>query len=101
MKEHDLKKTDSAVSYIRYLFDPDEQRIRSTVITVREESMLPEIGKVIHYSGKRYAVYFIGTRDCLVLSKAACDCFKQFYLNKLADAAEEISKFASILAFFE
>lgn len=104
MKETDLKKTDSAVSCIRYLFDPDDQLlpIRWTTITVREESALPEFGKVVHLCGRRYAVYFDGAPyNTPEKKKIATDLFKKFYLNKLADAAEEVSKFATILTYFE
>lgn len=101
MKETDLKKTDSAVSCVRYLFDPDDKSMKWSIVTVREETMLPIFGKVNHYSGRRYAVYLSGKRDTPEKRKAAFDLFKQFYLNKLADAAEEVSKFATILTFFE
>lgn len=101
MKETDLKKTDSAVSCIRYLFDPDDKSMKWSTITIREESMLPEFGKVVHYSGRRYAVCLSGKRDTLEKRQVAFNLFKQFYLNKLADAAEEVSKFATILTYFE
>lgn len=101
MKETDLKKTDSAVSCIRYLFDPDNKSMKWSTITVREPLMIPALGKVVHYSGRRYAVYLDGKKDTPERRKTATDLFKQFYLNKLADAAEEVSKFATILTFFE
>ena len=101
MKEHDLKKTDSAVCCVRYLFDPDDKSMKWSAITFREWRMVPDFGKVVHYSGRRYAVYLDGKKDTPEKRKTAHDLFKQFYLNKLADAAEEVSKFATILTFFQ
>ena len=101
MREHDLKKTDSAVSYIRYLFDPDDKSMKWSTITVREWLMVPEFGKVVHYNGRRYAVYLDGKKDTPERRQTAMDLFKQFYLDKLADAAKEVSKFATILTFFQ
>lgn len=101
MKEHDLKKTDSAVSCVCYLFDPDSNTTTYKVITAREECALPEYGKVFHHSGRRYCVYFRGHRDTPEKKKIATDLFKKFYLDKLSDAAQEVSKFATILTYFD
>lgn len=95
--------SDKAVSCVRYLFDPDNKSMKwaTGVITAHDESLLPEFEKVIHYNGRRYVVYLNGKKDTPEKRKAAMNLFKQFYLNKLADAAEEVSKFSTILTFFK
>lgn len=96
-----MKETDKLAHCTRYIYDPEDNSTKSTVLSAKDESSFPEYGKVIHYSGKRYSVYFRGRHDTLEKRHTAFNLFKQFYLDKLAYAAQEVSKFATILTFFE
>lgn len=99
MKE--TEKTEKLAHCVRYIYDPEDNSTKCTVLSAKDESTFPEYGKVIHYSGKRYSVYFKGKHDTLDKRQTAFNLFKQFYLNKLSDAAQEVSKFATILTYFE
>ena len=95
-----MKETEKLAHCVRYKYDPEENYTKFSVLTAKDESTFPEYGKVYHHSGKRYCVYFGGKLDTLQKRQVAFNLFRQFYLNKLADAAEEVSKFATILTFF-
>lgn len=96
-----MKETDKLAHCINYVYDPEDNSTKFKVLTAKDESTFPEYGKVFHHSGKRYSVYFRGRHDTLEKRQAAFNLFKQFYLDKLSDAVQEVSKFATILTYFE
>lgn len=87
------------VTYVKYIFDPDTGKITTqTCHEPRGSKYIPAFGKVLHYNGKRYFVATPCSTPGCDGYNAATEIFKQYYLDKLATTAFELSKITDILA---